>query len=144
MDTTTRGALAAGGSGPSALPPVASRRRLVTRPTDDCCAGSAVAPPSLDPSRADALAERLKALADPTRLRMLDLLAQQAEGPLPPAPLCVCDITAQFPQNQPAISHHLRLLREAGLIQGEKRGVWSYYWATAAGREALSVVQALG
>ena len=71
-----------------------------------------------------ALADTLKALGDPTRLRMLDLLAQQ------PEPLCVCDITPQFAQNQPTISHHLRILREAGLIETEKRGIWAYYWAT--------------
>jgi ArsR family transcriptional regulator len=113
-----------------------SHHRLVVRPADACCAG-AVLPPSLGPARADALAKVLKALADPTRLRMLDLLAQQA------APLCVCDVTAQFPLNQPTISHHLRNLREAGLIQGERRGIWSYYWATAAGQQALSLVETL-
>ena len=83
------------------------------------------------------LAERLKALADPTRLRMLDLLAAQRE------PLCVCEITARFDLRQPTISHHLRILREAGLIGGEKRGVWSYYWATASGTRAVSVVKDL-
>jgi ArsR family transcriptional regulator len=83
------------------------------------------------------LADQLKAVADPTRLRMLDLLAQQ------PEPLCVCDITPQFSQNQPTVSHHLRLLREAGLIDTEKRGIWSYYWATPAGRRVLSVIQDL-
>jgi DNA-binding transcriptional ArsR family regulator len=92
---------------------------------------------SLDSRRANTLADRLKALADPTRLRMLDLLAQQ------PEPLCVCEITPQFPQNQPTISHHLKLLREAGLIQGEKRGVWSYYRATALGKEWLSLMKTL-
>ena len=103
-----------------------------------CCDGVQVTPPtSLDADRTAQLAERLKALADPTRLRMLDLLAQQAE------PLCVCNITEHFAQHQPTISHHLRILRQAGLISGEKRGVWSYYWATAAGRESLSVVRAL-
>jgi ArsR family transcriptional regulator len=104
-------------------------------PKDACCDGPAViAPPRLDAAHATALAERLKALADPTRLRMLDLLSQQA------APLCVCEITAQFAQQQPTISHHLRLLRQAGLINGEKRGVWSYYWATEEGRQSVSLV----
>jgi ArsR family transcriptional regulator len=83
------------------------------------------------------LAEQLKAVADPTRLRMLDLLAQQRE------PLCVCDITPLFTQNQPTISHHLRLLRDADLIDTEKRGIWSYYWATDTGRRTLSLVQHL-
>ncbi|HST88959.1 MAG TPA: metalloregulator ArsR/SmtB family transcription factor [Ktedonobacterales bacterium] len=88
--------------------------------------------------RAVSLAERLKALADPTRLRMLDLLARQRE------PLCVCEITARFPLRQPTISHHIRLLREAGLVAGEKRGVWSYYWATDAGQRCLVALAALG
>ena len=90
--------------------------------------------PSLTHGTTTALAARLKVLADPTRLRMLDLLAQQAE------PLCVCDITDQFEQNQPTISHHLKLLREAGLIDCEKRGIWVFYWATDAGRRALQAV----
>jgi DNA-binding transcriptional ArsR family regulator len=83
------------------------------------------------------LADRLKALGDPTRLAMLDLLAQQRE------PLCVCDLTPQFPQNQPTVSHHLRLLREAGLIGTEKRGIWAYYWATPEGRRTLESIQPL-
>src|SRR6516225_1768472 len=84
-----------------------------------CCAGeAALALPAPAPSQSDALAERLKALADPTRLRMLDLLAQQS------APLCVCEVNEHFAQRQPTISHHLRILREAGLIDCEKRGVW--------------------
>jgi ArsR family transcriptional regulator len=105
-------------------------------PAEPCCGGS-VAPPSLGTTRTAVLADRLKALADPTRLRMLDLLAQQA------APLCVCDITPQFDQRQPTISHHLRILREAGLISVEKRGTWSYYWATEDGKRSLSLVRTL-
>jgi ArsR family transcriptional regulator, arsenate/arsenite/antimonite-responsive transcriptional repressor len=111
-------------------------RPLPVRHKNDPCCGE-VAAPSLSPARTASLAECLKALADPTRLRMLDLLAQQGN------PLCVCDITPQFEQNQPTISHHLRLLREAGLIETEKRGIWSYYWATDRGRSCLSVLQSL-
>jgi ArsR family transcriptional regulator, arsenate/arsenite/antimonite-responsive transcriptional repressor len=92
----------------------------------------------LGPADTGALIERLKALADSTRLRVLDLLAGQ------PRPLCVCDITSQFDQRQPTISHHLRILREAGLIACEKRGVWAYYWATDAGRRCLAAARALG
>jgi ArsR family transcriptional regulator len=103
----------------------------------DACCETAPAPARLAPTRAATLADRLRALADPTRLRMLDLLVQQA------GPLCVCDITAQFAQHQPTISHHLRLLREAGLVDCEKRGVWAYYWATAAGREHLAIIATL-
>jgi ArsR family transcriptional regulator, arsenate/arsenite/antimonite-responsive transcriptional repressor len=106
--------------------------------SEACCAGPATTDAStLAPTQSDALAERLKALADPTRLRMLDLLAQQS------APLCVCEINEHFAQRQPTISHHLRILREAGLIDCEKRGVWAYYWATASGSEWLSAVRGL-
>lgn len=101
-----------------------------------CCGATAVEI-ALDSKSASALAVRLKALADLTRLRMLDLLAAQ------PQPLCVCDITGQFRLRQPTISHHLRILREAGLISGEKRGVWSYYWATEEGKRSLSMLRTL-
>ena len=89
---------------------------------------------TLSVERAVHLAVQLKALADPTRLRILDLLAEQQE------PVCVCDITDQFDQHQPTISHHLRLLRQAGLVDCEKRGVWAFYWATDLGREQLAQI----
>jgi ArsR family transcriptional regulator len=111
-------------------------RTLPVRHKNDACCG-VVEPPSLSERQAETLAEKLKALADPTRIRMLDLLAQQRE------PLCVCDITPRFAQNQPTISHHLRVLREAGLIETEKRGIWAYYWATELGKRALASFAAL-
>lgn len=100
-----------------------------------CC--GPVKEASLNETRSRQLAERLKALADPTRLAMLDLLVQQVE------PLCVCDLTPHFSQNQPTISHHLRLLREAELVESDRRGIWSYYWATEIGRQTLAVVSQL-
>ncbi len=109
---------------------------LPVRHKNEACCAPATAP-SLSREGTQALAARLKALADPTRLRMLDLLAQQAE------PLCVCDITPQFEQNQPTVSHHLKLLREAGLIDCEKRGIWAFYWATDTGRASLAIVSVL-
>jgi DNA-binding transcriptional ArsR family regulator len=104
-----------------------------------CCDAGAAEPRVvvLDDTALEGLASRLKALADPTRLRLLDLLAQQ------PEPLCVCEITPRFTQHQPTISHHLRLLREAGLVGTEKRGVWSYFWATDVGRRCLVQAQTL-
>lgn len=67
----------------------------------------------------EALAELLRALGDPTRLQVLALLRQR--------PLCVCELTAQFPISQPAVSGHLRRLRAAGLVLDERRGMWVYY-----------------
>lgn len=103
--------------------------------SDPCCA--IPAPTTLTPAHVEQLAEQLKALADATRLRMLDLLAQQS------VPLCVCAITVQFDQHQPTISHHLRILREASLVDCERRGVWAYYWATEMGKQRLALVETL-
>lgn len=107
----------------------------VRHKNEPCC--SLIAAPSMSETQISTIADRFKAMSDPTRLRMLDLIAQQSD------PLCVCDITDQFPLSQPTISHHLKLLRDAGLIQTEKRGLWSYYWVTDAGRSALSAAQTL-
>ncbi|HEY1975775.1 MAG TPA: metalloregulator ArsR/SmtB family transcription factor [Candidatus Baltobacteraceae bacterium] len=62
-----------------------------------------------------------KAVADPYRLRMLATLARAS------AEVCVCDFTDALPLNQPTVSHHLRILREAGLVTCERRGTWVYY-----------------
>lgn len=69
----------------------------------------------------DAEVRLFKALADPTRLGILQLLASSDES------VCVCDIVEHFPLNQPTISHHLRLLRETGLVSTTKCGTWVYY-----------------
>jgi ArsR family transcriptional regulator len=114
---------------------MAIRALPVRHRADTCCVEPA--PAALTEQQTAGVAERLKVAGDPTRLRLLDLLAQQAE------PLCVCDLTPAFPQNQPTISHHLKLLREAGLIDTEKRGIWGYYWATDEGRRMLKAVQSL-
>lgn len=110
---------------------------LASDTVNDAHCSNAELASDLDHSHAAALASRLKALADPTRLGLLDLLMEQ------PGALCVCDITRQFDLRQPTISHHLGVLREAGLIRGEKRGVWSYYWATDEGKRSLSLVRTL-
>ena len=72
-------------------------------------------------ARIDALTELFRALADPARLEILHLLAR-AE-----TPVCVCDITAILGLRQPSVSHHLARLRQAGLVTGERRGVWSHW-----------------
>ena len=74
----------------------------------------------LGPDEAAELARVFKALADPTRVAIVNRLAAAPE-------VCVCDLTAAFELSQPTVSHHLRLLREAGLVEAERRGTWSYY-----------------
>jgi len=82
-----------------------------------CC------PPSipLPLARADASVEVLKALADATRLQMIGVLKRS------PQPVCICDFTAAFELSQPTISHHMAKLREAGLVEATKDGIWAYY-----------------
>jgi ArsR family transcriptional regulator, arsenate/arsenite/antimonite-responsive transcriptional repressor len=77
----------------------------------------------LDEADAKALAGMFKAMGDPVRLRLLSLIASHEGGEA-----CVCDLTGEFDVSQPTISHHLRVLREAGLIDSERRGTWVYYW----------------
>jgi ArsR family transcriptional regulator, arsenate/arsenite/antimonite-responsive transcriptional repressor len=69
----------------------------------------------------DAQARVLKALADPHRLKMLATLSRA------PGEVCVCDFTDGLPLNQPTVSHHLGILRAAGLVRSDRRGTWSYY-----------------
>ena len=82
-----------------------------------CCAPDA---PRLPERARVELAARLKALADPTRLGIVNRLAAADE-------LCVCVLGEEFQLSQPTISHHLRVLREAGLVESTKRGTWSFY-----------------
>ncbi|MFJ9823321.1 ArsR/SmtB family transcription factor [Streptomyces sp. NPDC101160] len=76
-----------------------------------------------------------KALGDPVRLRLLSLIASHDGGEA-----CVCDLTGPFDVSQPTISHHLKVLREAGLVGSERRGTWVYYWVLP---DALSQLSAL-
>src|SRR2546430_11871322 len=76
--------------------------------------------PPLAPAAAERLAARFRALADPTRVAIVNRLAQAEET-------CVCDLTAAFDLSQPTISHHLKVLREAGLVESSRRGTWAYY-----------------
>jgi ArsR family transcriptional regulator len=82
------------------------------------CCGPDVAP--LDPVERDALAARFKALSDPTRVAIVNRLAAADE-------VCVCDFVAALDLAQPTVSHHLKVLREAGLVESSRRGTWAYY-----------------
>ena len=95
-----------------------------------CCAPISEA--ALDPAAAAEGATVFKALADPIRLRLMSIIASAG------GELCVCDITPQFEVSGPTISHHLRVLREAGLIEGDRRGTWIYYRAVPTALAAAS------
>jgi len=87
------------------------------------CCGSARDVP-LSESEAVALAPVFAALADPARLRLLSLISSAPEGEV-----CACDLVAPIGRSQPTISHHLKILHAAGLVEREKRGVWVWYRA---------------
>jgi ArsR family transcriptional regulator len=89
-----------------------------------CCAPLSQAP--LSAQQAEQAAPLLKALADPVRLRLVSLVASHPGGEA-----CVCDLNDAFELSQPTISHHLKVLHDAGLLAREKRGVWAYYRAEA-------------
>jgi ArsR family transcriptional regulator len=104
----------------------------VTGDGELCCASVVDAP--LGPEEAVALARVLGALADPIRLRLLSLVAAQDE-------ICSCDLEAPLGKSQPTVSHHTKVLADAGLLIGEKRGRWVWWRVEptrlAAVREAL-------
>jgi ArsR family transcriptional regulator len=86
-----------------------------------CCAPLACEP--LNAAEAEELAPLFKAVADPVRLRLLSLIACHEGGEA-----CVCDLTGAFELTAPTISHHLKVLKTAGLIDSQRRGTWVYYW----------------
>ena len=108
-----------------------------TRPAlplaDACCAPLLREP--LTASQAAGLAQLLKALADPTRLRLVSMVAARQGGEA-----CVCDLTEPLGLTQPTISHHLKILVDAGIFTRDKRGVWAYYSLVPATLDALAEV----
>ncbi len=98
-----------------------------------CCAPLTAAPLTVE--QAEQVAPLLKALADPVRLRLMSLIASR-EG----SEACVCDLNDAFDLSQPTISHHLKVLHEAGLVDRDKRGVWVYYRARPRALAALGAL----
>lgn len=103
---------------------------------EPCCPPLAREPLTSD--WAGDLARMFKALGDPVRLRMLSLIASHTGGES-----CVCDISPAFDLSQPTISHHLKVLREAGLLDCERRGTWVYYRVIPSALDQLSAVLAV-
>jgi ArsR family transcriptional regulator len=95
-----------------------------------CCAP--IGGTALSGEQAERLAPAFKALGDPVRLRLLSMIASKR------GEVCVCDLTDAFDVTGPTISHHLRVLREVGLIQCERRGTWVYYWLVAGVLDGLA------
>jgi ArsR family transcriptional regulator len=87
---------------------------------EECCPSVLAAP--LGDKRATELADAFAVLADPVRLRLLSLLASAENGEV-----CVCELVAPVGRSQPTVSHHLKILADAGMITGDKRGRWVWY-----------------
>lgn len=98
---------------------MAARTRAKIEVTETTCCASVLQAP-LDETQAEQMAQRFAALGDPVRLRLLSLIAAAGE-------VCSCDLQAPVGKSQPTVSHHTRILAEAGLIEGDKRGRWVWW-----------------
>jgi ArsR family transcriptional regulator len=106
---------------------------LTPAETVQCCSPLSRQP--LSNVQAESIAPLLKALADPVRLRLMSLVASHEGGEA-----CICDLNDAFNLSQPTISHHMKVLHEAGLVEREKRGVWVYYRARTAALASLAAL----
>jgi ArsR family transcriptional regulator len=100
-----------------------------------CCPPGALLREPLSPAAAADMAVKLKALADPVRLQLFSAIASHAGGEA-----CVCDISAGLAVSQPTVSHHLKVLRDAGLLTSERRASWVYYAVVPDALASLSVL----
>jgi ArsR family transcriptional regulator, arsenate/arsenite/antimonite-responsive transcriptional repressor len=103
------------------------QKRPVGQP---CC--EPVAYPDVERQDADRMAAIAKALGDPIRLQLVDVLRKHAGR------VCVCELTPLFDVGQPTVSHHLKVLREAGLVDSERQGLWAYYYVKPEALKELS------
>jgi ArsR family transcriptional regulator, arsenate/arsenite/antimonite-responsive transcriptional repressor len=99
----------------------------------DACTQPALIGDPIGEEAAARLAQVFKALGDPVRLQLVSLIGARQGGEV-----CVCDLTSAFALTQPTISHHLKVLREAGLIDSERRGTWVYYRLIPAALERMA------
>jgi ArsR family transcriptional regulator len=112
-----------------------SKSQLELTPAQAVACCSPVTREPLSADAAERVAPLVKAIADPVRLRLLSLVASHADGEA-----CVCDLNDAFDLSQPTISHHLKLLHEAGLLDRDKRGVWVYYRVNAGALRDLAAL----
>ncbi len=97
---------------------------------EQCCAP--VVYPDVERDRAVRMAAVAKALGDPVRLTLVDVLRKHA------GKVCVCELVPLFDLSQPTVSHHLKVLREAGIVGSERRGLWAYYFVIPDALEELT------
>ncbi|HYC81035.1 MAG TPA: metalloregulator ArsR/SmtB family transcription factor [Solirubrobacterales bacterium] len=95
-----------------------------------CC--EAIVFPDVDPDAAQRLAAVAKALGDPVRVQLVDVLRKHA------GKVCVCELVPLFDLSQPTVSHHLKVLRDAGIVASERQGLWAYYYVIPAALDELS------
>ena len=108
---------------------------LVLSPADTAACCPPLSREPLSAGQAEQVAPLLKALAEPVRLRLMSLIASHPGGEA-----CVCDLGDAFDLSQPTVSHHLKVLHEAGLLDREKRGVWVYYRARTGALASLGAL----
>ena len=101
------------------------------RPKGEVCCEPVVLP-EVDRAQAERIAVLAKAIADPIRVQLLDVLRGHA------GKVCVCELVPLFDVSQPTVSHHLKVLRDAGLVGSEKRGLWAYYYVNAGALDELA------
>lgn len=101
------------------------------RPAGERCCEPVVYP-DVDPERAVRMAATAKALGDPVRLQLVDVLRRHA------GKVCVCELVPLFDLSQPTVSHHLKVLRDAGLVGSEREGLWAYYYVIPNALKELS------
>lgn len=97
---------------------------------EPCCVP--VVYPDVDRNRAERIAAIAKALGDPVRVQLVDVLRKHA------GEVCVCELVPLFELSQPTVSHHLKKLREAGIVGSERRGLWAYYYVLPEAIEELN------
>ena len=110
-----------------------SATELTVQTTDPGPAWAPLVEGPLEADQASAFAPMFKALGDPVRLRLMSMIASAGGGEV-----CVCDLTGAFRLTGPTISHHLKVLREAGLVDSDRRGTWVYYRMVPAGLDMMS------
>lgn len=114
---------------------MSNSKGLLTAAQDACCPPGALLREPLTPADAADMAVKLKALADPVRLQLFSAIASHAGGEA-----CVCDISADIEVSQPTVSHHLKVLRDAGLLTSQRRASWVYYAVVPDALASLAVL----